>query len=134
MLLSSDIVAFYCTNIRPVSKYCAPVYHHEIPQYLSDVIKRVQNRVLSIPSSSQLSESKCLAKFGLDTLFVRRVSLWSKLFNSITSSAGHNLFSLLSPSNPQRYNFRRRAGLATPRLNTDSLTHTFINSTCAESS
>ena len=44
----SDIVNFYCTVIRPVLEYCAPVFHHALPQYLSDDIERVQKRVLSI--------------------------------------------------------------------------------------
>ena len=35
----SDIVNFYCTMIRPVLEYCAPVFHHALPQYLSDDIK-----------------------------------------------------------------------------------------------
>ena len=69
--------------------------------------------------SSQLSYSECLAKFGLDILFARRVALCSKLFNSITSSPGHRLFPLLLPSNPQRYNFWRSRAYATPRANTD---------------
>ena len=44
----SDIVNFYCTMIRPVLEYCAPVFHHALPQYLSDDIERVQKRALSI--------------------------------------------------------------------------------------
>lgn len=44
----SDIVNFYCTMIRPVLEYCAPVFHHALPQYLSDDIEGVQKRALSI--------------------------------------------------------------------------------------
>ena len=40
---------------------------------------------LSIISSSHLSYSECLAKFGVDAAFARLVALCSKLFNSITS-------------------------------------------------
>ena len=28
---SSDIVNFYCTCVRPLLEYCAPVFHHAIP-------------------------------------------------------------------------------------------------------
>ena len=28
----SDIVNFYCTVIRSVLEYCAPVFHHALPQ------------------------------------------------------------------------------------------------------
>jgi len=43
-----DILNFYCTAIRPVLEYCMPLFHHALPQYLSEDIERVQKRVLSI--------------------------------------------------------------------------------------
>ena len=45
----SDIVNFYCTVIRPVLGYCAPAFHHALPQYLSDDIERVQKRAPVVP-------------------------------------------------------------------------------------
>ena len=33
---SSDIVNFYCTCVRPLLEYCAPVFHHAIPSYLRE--------------------------------------------------------------------------------------------------
>ena len=35
----SDIINFYCTDIKPVLEYCAPVFHHALPQYLSEDIE-----------------------------------------------------------------------------------------------
>ena len=43
---SGDIINFYHTCIRPLSEYCAPLYHHESPAYLSDDLERIQKRVL----------------------------------------------------------------------------------------
>ena len=40
-----DIVNFYCTVIRPVLEYCSPIFHHCLPDYLSE---RVQKKALSI--------------------------------------------------------------------------------------
>jgi hypothetical protein len=37
-----DIVNFYCTVIRPVLEYCAPVFHHALPVYLCDDLERIQ--------------------------------------------------------------------------------------------
>ena len=45
------------TTISLVKEYYALVYHHALPQYLSDDIERVQKTVLSIIFSSQLSLS-----------------------------------------------------------------------------
>ena len=41
-----EIVQFYCTCIRPVLEYAAPVLHHSLPQYLVDDLERVQQRSL----------------------------------------------------------------------------------------
>ena len=35
------IVTFYCTCIRPILEYCSPVFHHGLPEYLSDDIEGV---------------------------------------------------------------------------------------------
>ena len=44
---SSDIVNFYCTCVRPLLEYCAPVFHHAIPSYLSEDLERIQKRALN---------------------------------------------------------------------------------------
>ena len=36
-----DIISFYITCIRPVLEYCAPLYHHALPDYLSNDIEHV---------------------------------------------------------------------------------------------
>ena len=37
----NDTVSFYSTRITPVLGYCAPVFHHALPAYLSDKLERV---------------------------------------------------------------------------------------------
>ena len=131
---TNDIVTFYCTAIRPVLEYCVQVYHHALPQYLSDDVEWVQKRVLSIISSSKSTNSECLVRFGLDTLYSRRVSLCNKLFNSIVENPGHKLFPLLPSRNLPKYNLRRSRALILPRCNTNSFKKRFISSMqCAES-
>ena len=46
----NDIVNFYCTTIRPVLEYCAPVFCHALPPYLTEDIERIQKRALSLNS------------------------------------------------------------------------------------
>ncbi|XP_066020680.1 uncharacterized protein [Pocillopora verrucosa] len=41
----NDIVDFYCTTIRSVLEYCAPLFHHALPAYLSKDIERILNSI-----------------------------------------------------------------------------------------
>ena len=41
------VIRFYCTVIRPVLEYCAQVFHHSLPEYLSADLERVQKRALA---------------------------------------------------------------------------------------
>ena len=70
----NDIVNFYCTTIRPVLEYCAPVFHHALPAYLNEEIERIQKRVLSI-ILPDMSYRECLDRLGLQTLYDRRNEL-----------------------------------------------------------
>ena len=127
----SDIVNFYCTAIRPVLEYCAPVFHHALPQYLSDDIERVQKRVLSIISPYS-SYSECLTRFDLLTLHARRVALCNKLFESLTSCPDHKLSSVLPPKREHRYNLRQSRAYTMPRIYTNRFKNTFIPSMCSQ--
>ena len=125
----SDIVNFYCTVIRPVLEYCAPVFHHALPQYLSDDIERVQKRALSI-ICPYASYSECLVRFDLVTLHARRVALCSKLFESITSCPDHKLVPVLPPKREHRHNLRQSRAYAMPRTHTNRFKNTFFPSMC----
>ena len=91
----NDIINFYCTVIRPVLEYCSPIFHHSLPDYLSDDLERVQKRALSIIAPDK-SYNHCLDSFGLRTLRDRRNEQCVKLFNSISSDQ-HKLACLLPP-------------------------------------
>ena len=93
-----DILNFYCTCIRPVLEYCAPVFHHSLPAYLSDEIERVQKRALSI-INPYASYEENLSFFNLSTLRERRSSLCEKLLNSIMFDTSHKLFQFLPKQN-----------------------------------
>ena len=114
---------------RPVLEYCAPVFHHALPQYLSDDIERVQKRALSI-ICPYASYSECLVRFDLVTLHARRVALCSKLFESITSCPDHKLVPVLPPKREHRHNLRQSRAYAMPRTHTNRFKNTFIPSMC----
>ena len=60
------IVNFYSMVIRPVLEYCSPIFHHILPEYLSEDLERFQKRGLFIISPEE-SYNQCLDSFGLRT-------------------------------------------------------------------
>ena len=44
---SDDILKFYCTCMRPIIEYGAPVFHNSLPGHLSNEIERIEKRALS---------------------------------------------------------------------------------------
>ena len=79
--------------------------HYGLPQYLSDVIERIQKRALRI-IYPELSYEDALDMLGLKTLYVRRGDLCNKLFASILNDEEHKLRNLLPPKVTSKYNFR----------------------------
>jgi len=126
----NDIINFYCTVIRPVLEYCSPIFHHSLPDYLSDDLERVQKRALSIIAPDK-SYKHCLDSFGLRTLRDRRNEQCVKLFNSISSDQ-HKLACLLSPKHYAygHYNIRHERVFDLPRFYTNRFKQSFIPAMC----
>ena len=80
-----DIICFYLTCIRPVLEYCAPLYHHVLPEYLSKDIKHIQKRALSIILPG-LSYDDSLSMFNMASLEDRRIAQCKKFFDSVVSN------------------------------------------------
>ena len=62
-----DIICFYLICIRPALEYCAPLYHHALPDYLTKDSERIQKRALSIISPG-LSYDDSLSMFNMASL------------------------------------------------------------------
>ena len=88
--------------MRPVLEYCSPIFHHSLPDCLTE---RVQKRALSIIAPDK-SYKHCLVSFGLSTLYDRRNDQCIKLFNSISSDQ-LKFACLLSPNHQGYYNTRQ---------------------------
>ena len=69
-----DMLLFYTTCIRPVLEYACPVFHHSLPQYLSNEMERLQNRALRI-IQPDLSYAEALVALDITSLYERRKAL-----------------------------------------------------------
>ena len=74
-----ETVSFHSTRFRPVLEYCAPVFHHALPAYLSDELERVQKRAFSIIYPYDTYHER-LSLFYLETLKDRRIELCYNFF------------------------------------------------------
>ena len=79
-----DLVTVYISVVRPVLEYACPVWHTNLPKYLSDSIELIQNRALKsiFPGMSYI-----LNDTGLRSLKERRNVLCMKYFAGIQGSA-----------------------------------------------
>ena len=80
-----DLVTVYISVVRPVIEYACPVWHTNLPKYLSDSIELIQNRALKsiFPGNSY---NDILNDTGLRTLKERRDVLCMKYFADIQGS------------------------------------------------
>ena len=81
----ADLVRCYCTFVRPLLEYAAPVWHPGLAIQQSEVLEQVQRQVLRVllPDSSY---SKARHISGLPTLSERRTKLWLNLASGLTKS------------------------------------------------
>ena len=122
---SNDILNFYCTCVRPVLEYCAPVFHHSLPAYLCNDIERVQRRALSvIAPASPYHET--LSRFNLCTLKERRSGLCEKLFTSIKLDKEHKLHHFLPEKNLSTYSLRKLRPFKNFKARTNRFKNTFF--------
>lgn len=121
----TDIVNFYCTTIRPILEYCAPVLHHALSAYLNEDIERIQKRVLSI-ISPEMSYWECLDSLGLPTLYDRRIELCHHLSDSIANNPEHKLCHLLPSRKKSSHNLRRQEIYNLPRSYTERFRRSFF--------
>ena len=124
-----DIICFYRTCIRPVLEYCAPLYHHALPDYLSKDIDRIQWRALAIIAPG-LSYSKSLLLYNMVSLEHRPSNQCQKFFESIVNNPDHRLHQLFPPTNTCKYNLRNPRKFVNPVMHTKRSSSTFITSMC----
>ena len=124
-----DIICFYRTCIRPVLEFCAPLYHHALPDYLTKDIERIQRRALAIITPG-LSYSESLLLYNMVSLEHRRSNQCNKFFESIVNNPDHKLHQLLPPTFTCKYNLRNPRKFVNPATRTKRFSSTFITSMC----
>ncbi|KAK2160819.1 hypothetical protein NP493_1626g00026 [Ridgeia piscesae] len=79
-ITQKDLVSVYVSVVRPVLEYACPVWHTNLPQYLSDNIEVIQKRALKFIFPG-LGYAEILRRVNLDTLNVRRDSICTFKYN-----------------------------------------------------
>ena len=85
-----------------VLEYACPVFHHSLPQYLSNEMERLQKRALQI-IQPDLSYAEALVALDITSLYERRKALSNALFDQIVRDQSHELHDLLPPRNESTY-------------------------------
>ena len=82
----SDLVTVYISVVRPVLEYACPVWHTNLPKYLSENIEIVQKRALKAIFPGE-SYSDILNNIGIGTLKERRDYICEKYFRNMQDSS-----------------------------------------------
>ncbi|PFX27209.1 RNA-directed DNA polymerase from mobile element jockey [Stylophora pistillata] len=122
---SEDMLLFYTTCIRPVLEYACPVFHHSLPQYLSNEMERLQKRALRM-IQPDLSYAEVLVAPDIASLYERREILCDALFDQIVRDENHKLHDLLPPRNKSTYRTRSQRYFKLPICKTNRFKNTFI--------
>ena len=120
-----DCKCFYVASVRSVLEYACQVLRYGLPQYLSDVIERIQRRALRI-IYPDISYQAALDKLNMVTLWERREKLCTELFNSVVNDENHKLHNLLPSKALNLHNLRKVKEFNIPNFRTNRFRNTFI--------
>ena len=99
-----DLIRVYMSVVRPALEYACPVWHTNLPKYLSDNIEMIQKRALkSIFQGEHYKD--VLNDIGMCTLKDRRDFLCEKYFRDVAQSS-HKLHNLLPEKRRIEYDLR----------------------------
>jgi hypothetical protein len=93
---SGDLVAYYCTTIRPVVEYACAVWHSSLTEGQSEQLEQLQRRAIKTIFGASLDHEIACMIFDLDpTLASRRESHTRRLFKQLCDNPCHCLHHLL---------------------------------------
>ena len=100
----ADMVTIYLTVVRPIVEYACPVWHTNLPTYLSDSIEIIQKRALRgiFPGMSYID---ILNHIDITTLKERRDFICRRYFINMQKES-HKLHYLLPDERNAQYNLR----------------------------
>ena len=120
----NDLIRIYVSVIRPVVEYACPVWHTNLPKYLSDNIEIIQKRYLKTIFPGYQYEN-ILQMVNLPTLHRRRDELCWAYFAKM-KSRDHKLNALVPNGRSVPYALRLCNKLPIPRANTNRYTNSLI--------
>ena len=118
------LIRIYVSVIRPVTEYACPVWHTNLPKYLSDNIEIIQKRCLKTIFPGYQYEY-ILQMVNLPTLHRRRDELCREYFAKMKSN-DHKLNALLPNSRSVPYALRLCNKLPIPRAKTNRYKNSLI--------
>ena len=100
----SDLVTVYLSVVRPVLEYACPVWHTNLPKYLSDDIEMIQKRAFKsiFPDKGY---ADVLNAIGMCTLRERRNILCAQYFKNMQGRS-HKVHHLLPEQRCMHYDTR----------------------------
>ena len=119
------MLLFFITCICPVLEYACPVFHHSLPQYLSNEMERLQKRALQI-ILPDLSYAEALVALDITLLYERREAMSNALFDQIVRDQSHKFHDLLPPHNRSTYFTRNQRNFKLPICKTNRFKNNFI--------
>ena len=124
-LKRAKIRIFYMTCIRPITEYACAVFHNGLSKYLSIDLERIQKRALRIiyPFASY---ADALEMCDLPSLYDRRDTLTTKLFEEICCDPNHKLHHLLPEVNRSSVDLRNRRKFNLPICDTNRLRNSLV--------
>ena len=120
----NDLIRIYVSVIRPVVEYACPVWHTNLPKYLSDNIEIIQKRCLKTIFPGYQYEN-ILQMVNLPTLHRRRDELCKVYFAKMKSN-DHKLNALLPNGRSVPYSLRVCNKLPIPRAKTNRYKNSLI--------
>jgi len=122
-----DLITIYTALIRSILEYACPVWHSSLPQYLIEVIERIQKRAFRIisPNMSYRSAMKTLT---LTTLNDNRQRLCVELFTKIKNDSASRLqpFLTCTRANAHGRNLCTGKNLTLFKCNTERFKRSFF--------
>ena len=120
----NDLIRIYVSVIRPVFEYACPVWHTNLPKYLSDNIEIIQKRCLKTKSPGYQYDN-ILQMVNLPTLHRRRDELCRAYFAKMKSS-DRKLNALVPNGRSVPYALRLCNRLPIPRAKTNRYKNVLI--------
>lgn len=126
-MTADDLLTIYIALIRSVLEYCCPVWHTNLPLYLSEQVERLQRRVLRIIYPS-LSYGEALSVANCVRLDDNRQRLCLNLFQKINSDCDNKLNLLIPNSRFSEHgrSLRNCNSLSILNCNTDRFKRSFF--------